>query len=166
MALSNEIYVVRTLSSGDIAVGINELITYKDMVKLVGYNSYNYHEYISQSLVNLTDQILLLKGGVAAQATHELEQAVADAKAVIDDKVNRINNAIGDIIATQATQIISETAEANILIRETQDNHTTNIETNINNIASHETRLDNIEEVLDTPITGLVSKVAELRTTY
>ena len=161
MALSNEIYVVRTLSSGDIAVGINELINYKDMVKLVGYNSYNYHEYISQSLVNLTDQILLLKGGVAAQATHELEQAVADAKAVIDDKVNRINNAIGDIIATQATQIISETAEANILIRETQDNHTTNIETNINNIASHETRLDNIEEVLDTPITGLVSKVAD-----
>lgn len=160
MALSNEIYVVHTLSNGDIAVGINELVNYKDMVKLVGYNSYNYHEYISQSLVNLTDQILLLKGGVAAQATHELEQAVADAKAVIDDKVNKINAAIGDIIATQATQIISETAEANILIRETQTTHSADIITNKNNIESHETRLDRIDEVLDTPITGLIPKVA------
>lgn len=158
--LSNEIYVVHTLSSGDIAVGISELIDYKDMIKLVGYNSYNYHEYISQSLVNLTDEIILLKGGVAAQATHELEQAVADAKKVIIDETAKINTAIVGIIEEQVNQTISETAEANVAIKETQDTHTQDITKSKADIVTLGTKIKTVEDVLNTPITGLIAKSA------
>ena len=91
--LSNEIYISHTDASGDIAVGIGEVIDYKN-IKLVGYNSYNYHEYISQSLVNLADDIAILQGGPVAAAAAALDDVVAAAKAVIDTKVNNINTAI------------------------------------------------------------------------
>ena len=40
--LSNNTYVVKTVYSGDITVDIGDTLDYKN-IKLVGYNSYNYH---------------------------------------------------------------------------------------------------------------------------
>ena len=159
MALSNDIYVVHTLSNGDVAVGIQEIISYKDMVTLVGYNSYNYHQYISQSLVNLTDQVLLLKGGTGAQATAALEDAVAAAKKTISDEVAAINTAIVGVIEDKAAKAVSEISDQNISIITTQNTQTSNITKNTTNITKN---TDDIYAIKDT-VYGTLNKTTNVR---
>ena len=171
--LSNEIYISHTDASGDIAVGIGEVIDYKN-IKLVGYNSYNYHEYISQSLVNLADDIAILQGGPVAAAAAALDDVVAAAKTVIDTKVNNINTAleasidykIKATIATLSDQYgakkVGTTPGTGVLGEvETLSGATTEARLDIDRI---DTKVQSLDLTLngsktDTAIIGLVKKV-------
>lgn len=154
MGISNETYVVHTAAKGDLVVGIGEYVIY-DKVTLVGYNAYNYHSYISQSLVNLNDQINLLKGGTAAQATAELETAVNDAKKVITDEVAKINTAIIGLIEENLNQTISETKSQNKSIINSLNDVTHSANKSSTDIVSLDERLISIEHELEDPKTLL-----------
>ena len=162
MGLSNEIYVVHTAAKGDVVVGIGEYVVY-DKVTLVGYNAYNYHSYISQSLVNLNDAINLLKGGTAAQASAELEEAVTAAKKVITDEVAKINTAIVGLIEENLAQTISETKLENTNITISVSNVTTVANKATTDIAALTPRVTAVEAILEDPKTknGLIKDVKD-----
>ncbi len=154
MGISNDIYVVHTADKGDVVVGLGEYVEYDD-ITLVGYNAYNYHSYISQSLVNLKDAITLLKGGPAAQAASVLDKVVEDAKAEIKKEKDSINDAIVTLISDGLTETISKTQLQNTTIETNLNNVTIKANTSASDIISLDIRIDSIENELEDPKTHL-----------
>ena len=154
MGISNEIYVVHTADKGDVVVGLGEYVTYGN-ITLVGYNAYNYHSYISQSLVNLKDAITLLQGGPAAQAASQLDVIVAAAKADIQKEKDAINDAIVTLISDGLTETISITQLQNTHIETHLASVTTKADKSIVDIEEIDIRVTSIEHELEDPITKL-----------
>jgi len=152
MGLSNETYIVHTKYSGDIVVPVENVVTYKN-IQLVGYNAYQYHENISQSLVNLNDEIILLKNGPAGQAQLDLEEVIAQAKLDITTQKDELEAALNSALTTSLDKIIKDTTVNNTAMSES----IVTIEGNITSLDVSKTEHGNRLETIETQINGKVT---------
>jgi hypothetical protein len=111
MADQNESYTVTT-STGDIVVPVEESVPYSNIF-LLGWNSFNYQKGISQSLVNIADDITSLKDGGESVAKYDVSQLLEDAQLSIDTKIQNITGDISTLVEEKAN-IILEPVQENI----------------------------------------------------
>ena len=167
MALSNNSYIVYT-ATGEVIVLVNESVSYLN-VSLVGYDNINYHSLISQSLANLADDIKALQDGGLAQATYDLDQLIADAKAEIDAQIAGIESGINDKIIRETSEAVESTIAALAAFELTLNGAGGVVEsTTANTIAIGDAasgltkRVDTIDTTLYDPVTGLEIKFGAL----
>jgi len=149
MSINNAAYVIDTELAGEIIVDVGAAVEYaydeNTSVYLMGYDSLNYQENISKSIVSLADNIRDIKdSGIAASdaalitSRDEAIQAVQDSA---DDTINNINT-----LAKES--VLLSLDEFNVSIQTTEDE--------INTIKND---TDNLTNIIGNEESGLVKEV-------
>jgi len=160
MGISNENYIVSTATQGEILVPIETELSYLN-IKLLGYNAYSYHKGISQSLVNLADDIKSLQDNNQSQIEYNVDLILENAKAELDSKVEAINSDISTFIEDKliaVTQVLTDSNNENnesiIDINQTVSDHSITINNHDNILKTH-------TEILGDSESGLIYQTNE-----